>query len=302
MVSLLLLLGNLSLGQSSGNPFELRPRLPETTAVAPPSPAAEAGLTGNPFDLSPRLESPAGTAATPAVQVALRPVEPAPEAAPAADAQSAISGPLFLFNGLVLLLTTLLLIVSQRYVSRIVRGLWNEEMMRSLYRDRTAGSFGQYLAGYGIFILSLSLFIFLAARHADWLAGPQFWSPYGEIALVVTGLVALRHFTLAVLGHIFPVWEETSRYSFSIMILGIAMGLALIPINLLVAYAPENLTTTAVFAGLGVLGTGYLFRAAWGLRIAKMYLFSRLFHFLLYLCAVEIAPVLVLYKLFTSGL
>lgn len=303
LVSLLLLLGNLSFSQSTGNPFELRPRLPEPTAPVAPSSTAEAAVvTGNPFELAPRLERPANATATPAIQVALRPEAEAVTPDSTGNSKTAISGSLFLFNGLILLLTTLLLIVSQRYVSRISRGLWNEEMMRSLYRDRAAGYFGQFLAGYGIYILSLSLFVFLAARHAGWITNTEFWAPYGEVALVVTGLVTLRHFALAALGHIFPVWEKTSRYSFSIMILGIAVGLALIPTNLLIAYAPDNLTTTAVYAGLGVLSIGYLFRAAWGLRIAKMYLFRRFFHFLLYLCAVEIAPVLFLYKLFTSSL
>jgi hypothetical protein len=294
-------LGNLSLGQSTENPFELRTRLPETTAVAPVSPTSKV-LTGNPFELRPRLASPA-PAPPPAVRVALRPeTETVTPAATNAKGASAIGGPLFLYQGGLLLLTTLLLIVSQRYVSRILRSLWNEEMMRSLYRDRTSGAFGRFLAGYGIYLLSLSLFVFLLARHAGWLTGDRFWGPVGQITLVVAGLIGLRHFALAALGHIFPLWKEASRYSFGIMILNIAVGLALIPANLLVAYVPPELTSGFVYGGLAILAAGYLLRALWGLRIAQPYLFSRFFHFFLYLCAVEIAPVVVLYKLFTNGL
>lgn len=301
LVSLLLLLGNLGFGQSTANPFELQPRLPEITEVAPAVEGEEARLV-NPFELRPRLEARIPDNPTPAVQVALRP-DRAPTAPvdrrPVGD--EAIGGPLFLVNGLILLLTTLLLIVSQRYVSRILRGLGSDEIMRSLYRDRMAGYFGQFLAGYSLFVLSASLYLYLLGRYEGLLTEAAFWRPFAQIAGVVTGLAVLRHLVLAALGRIFPIQPETSRYSFSIMIFGIAAGLLLIPTNLLIAYAPSDLTSTVVYGSLGVLAAGYSWRAVWGLRIAGTFLPSRFFHFLLYLCAVEIAPVVVLYKLFTNS-
>jgi hypothetical protein len=302
LVSLLLLLGNLGFGQSTTNPFELRPRLPEPTEVAPVMAADEPRLV-NPFELRPRLESRIPDSAPPAIQVALRPDK---STAATVDrlptGNEAIGGPLFLVNALILLLTTLLLIVSKRYVGRITRGLWNEEIMRGLYRDRTAGYFGQFLAGYSLYLMSASLFVYLLGRYGGLIEGDLFWQPLAQIGAAVTGLIVLRHLVLSIMGHIFPLQAETSQYSFCIMIFGIAAGLLLIPANLLIAYAPAELTSTAVYGTLGVLGTGYLLRALWGLRIAGPYLFNRFFHFLLYLCAVEIAPVLVLYKLFTTSL
>jgi hypothetical protein len=52
----------------------------------------------------------------------------------------------------------------------------------------------------------------------------------------------------------------------------------------------------AVWGGIGLLGLIYLFRSLRGLFVGARFLAFHKLHFLLYLCAVEIAPVAIAIK------
>jgi len=102
---------------------------------------------------------------------------------------------------------------------------------------------------------------------------------------------------LAAAGAIFPVEKEAASYSFTMIAFGILLSLFLVAVNVFVAYGPAHLIQTTIYMAFGVIGLVYAFRSLRGLIIANNFLAANKFHFFLYLCAVEIAPVLVLVKL-----
>jgi hypothetical protein len=80
------------------------------------------------------------------------------------------------------------------------------------------------------------------------------------------------------------------------------MSLFLGPVNLLIAYAPEGFTPLLINGTLFILALFYVLRSLRGAFIANNYLLYYKFHFLLYLCTVEIAPALVLIKIISNYL
>jgi hypothetical protein len=105
---------------------------------------------------------------------------------------------------------------------------------------------------------------------------------------------------MRVLGSTFHIETETTHYNFNILLYNILAGIALIPVNLFVAFGPETLRLPVIYAGLGLLGILYLLRQLRGINMASHLIAGHVFQFFVYLCAVEILPVLVLFKYFIT--
>ena len=118
---------------------------------------------------------------------------------------------------------------------------------------------------------------------------------------IATGLFFLKHFVIKFLGWVFPIQKETSIYSMTITIFGIILSIILFAANVTIAYAPPQIISTIIYLSFIIIGIVYFFRSIRGLSIASKFLNRNKFHFFIYLCAVEIAPVLILWKLAMSG-
>jgi hypothetical protein len=107
----------------------------------------------------------------------------------------------------------------------------------------------------------------------------------------------IKHFFLYVLSTVFPLEKEIRLYNFIVMSAGILTGLVLTPLNIFMAYSPAPLSTTFMYLGIASFVIIFLLRAFRGLFVGATYLTTHPFHFLLYLCTAEIAPLAVLAKL-----
>ncbi len=118
-------------------------------------------------------------------------------------------------------------------------------------------------------------------------------SPYYQLE----NKYGLKHLNLLIVGSSFPVEKEAHLYGFVTMLVNILLGLVLTPINLAVAFAPAFIVEIAAWLGLGAIIIFYFFRQLKGLFIAGRFLGRHKFHFFMYLCASEIAPLLIIGKL-----
>ena len=100
---------------------------------------------------------------------------------------------------------------------------------------------------------------------------------------------------------IFPFRDELNFYNFNFFLNIKVLGAILLPINFIVAYAPQELTEWTIIGAAGVMAIAYLGLAVKGLAIAKNYLAFHKFHFIVYFCSLEIAPVLVFAKLILNA-
>ena len=96
---------------------------------------------------------------------------------------------------------------------------------------------------------------------------------------------------------IFPVDKEIKQYSFSLVIFSSILGLALVPFNIIVAFASDSLAQTALYGGLLTIFGITVFCILRGLFLGSKYLSFHKFHFFMYLCTVEIAPAVIVVKL-----
>ena len=281
----------------AGNPFELTERLGgEATGV---DSVADTAATGNPFDVA------RGARAATA------------ERAPANRARgNGVSGPLIIQptdpgegRGSVLAIHLVLLLglaglwlLFGNVLSQCVRAAFNDGLANQLYTRRSGGVMSALWVSYVFFFLAAGFYLYLLARYYNLSLDLGAWGSWGTYALVVAAAVGLKSTVLNVYAKLFPVQKEISRYLFVMMIFSIIGALLITPVNLLASYAPENFRWTFLHGGIVVLAAVYLLHLLRGVFIANRLVASRPVHILLYICAVEIAPILLIYRYLSDTL
>lgn len=200
---------------------------------------------------------------------------------------------LFLFFLLQLLLITSILGINREFIKKISRSISNDNFAKLVARDYNSGYNALFAIMYLIFIISFSIFVYLASWHFFGLKGfPRFVLFFFS----VSGVYMFRHFFLALMGFIFPFAKALSYYNFMIILFNSYLGMLLIPINVLMAYSPAFFGNMAVYIGIAIIVIMYLLRLLRGALHAYTFIRKHLFHFFLYLCTCEIAPIFILVR------
>ncbi len=272
-------------GQNTANPFELRYRLPKESAVG------GVALAVNPFDVLPHRTP---GAAKELGENATQPFQPF-SILPRGGGLSSR----FLFWILVAMFSFLTFSIAFKrgVVAKAWRGFLNDNALTLAQREASGlvGSTPYYLL-YISFVLNAGLFIFLVIRYFQNEA-------FNNVAFLLlcligaAGIFLFKHFVLRLVGWLFPVHNEVRRYNFLIIIFNCVLGLFLVPFNLMLAFASPDFKGLLVFWTLGLVAIFYVYRALRSSSIGLKILANDQFHFLLYLCTVEVAPVLLLVKL-----
>ena len=136
------------------------------------------------------------------------------------------------------------------------------------------------LAHYSYFLISYF--------KLDW--GLKGISLLGVLYLLILGVYLFRFWSLKLQAWIFPFHKELTFYNFQIFLVHKILGLLFLPIVIFLAFAPSAglLIWPSIVFGSGIIFYRY-FRA---FQSAQHHLLLYKFHFFLYLCASEAAPVL----------
>lgn len=132
----------------------------------------------------------------------------------------------------------------------------------------------------------------------DRAAGGQynFWLLYGYSVAGLSALYLGKYFILKLLGWTLRMENTTDTYIFIVFICNKVLAIFLLPLLLVAAFArPEGVTVAMTVSLVLVVGIFiYRYISSYG-YITREVKASR-FHFFLYLCAFEVAPLLLIYK------
>lgn len=282
-------------GQSTASPFDLLPRI---KATVPADSVVSIAVSSNPFDIV-KVRSFDQQPSGPQKGFRLR-VDKKDKPLTAKEKETNYRRFLFVSILTMFIFLTLIVTIFRILIEKIWKAFLNDNLLNQLHREQSSGLVLAYLILYLLFFINGGLFAFLAARYFDInISGSNFYALLICIGCLA-GFFVAKHFVLWLMGFVFPVSKEVDSYQFTIMIFNIVLGLLLVPIVLFIGYAPESTVGVVVYGALGLLGLTYLFLSLRGLFIANRFIAENKFHFLLYLCAVEISPLLVIYKIATA--
>ncbi|MCP3932951.1 MAG: DUF4271 domain-containing protein [Bacteroidetes bacterium] len=286
LISILLLSHLFLFSQTGGNPFEISPRLESANGMD--TLIRDSG-SSNPFEIAypsrpkARKESPK--------------IQPTTERTKAPLPNKDFSSFLFVVILSMLVLLTFLVTLFRSIYVKVYRAFFNDNLLSQLQREQGGGILFPYRLIYGFFFINAGIFIFSLSRFYEVSLFESHWKSLGVCILCIVILFQLKHFTLRILGIVFPLKKEMTLYNFTIIVFSVMISLVLVPANISIAYVSPEMTKYVIFTTFCLLGIIYLFRLLRGLFIANKYIWFYKFHFLLYICTVEIAPVMVLAKL-----
>ena len=148
-------------------------------------------------------------------------------------------------------------------------------------------------------VISLSIFFFLG--HSTFVGGISFnIGLFLKILLGIGAIILIKVLLERLIGSLFGIdtlidsylFQKTSYKNFS--------GLLLLPINILLVFTIP-LSINLFYVIIGFLFIINLMGFITSIKTHQKTILNNIFYFILYLCALEIAPYVILYKLFINS-
>jgi hypothetical protein len=203
----------------------------------------------------------------------------------------------FLIEIVSLIFIGLVLNTQRGFLSNLWRSLTNENILKLNHRDHNSSRNPIYLLMYLVFVANIAAFAFLLINREQTTSGFRLWA---YLVAGVSLVYLLKHLFLMAASIFLPLKKEAQLYSFTIITYNIAVGIALIPVNMMMAFGPSSFFTPMMYLGIILIISTLLLRYLRGLTISLPHLGTNPFHFLLYICTTEIAPVLILLRIISK--
>jgi hypothetical protein len=147
------------------------------------------------------------------------------------------------------------------------------------------------------FIVSTAVFLGLLFHHFGLAVNQPFWMLAAYSALALAAVYGGKFLVLKFFGWVFQLSDAADTYIFVVFSTNKIIGIFLLPFTILLAFTNGPVNAAAVTLSLIVLGLLFLYR--YFLAFASINRSARIsaLHFLIYLAAFELLPLLLINKL-----
>ena len=146
-----------------------------------------------------------------------------------------------------------------------------------------------------LFLVSGSVYIHQLAWQLK-LVQVNFWPLLLYSFILLTAVYLSKYLFLSFIGWVFNAKNVVRSYIFIVFTVNKILGIVLVPFILLMAFASGSFLQSIVTASLLVTAILFIYRYAVSLGTVRRDVKVSAFHFFLYLCSVEVLPILILYK------
>lgn len=187
--------------------------------------------------------------------------------------------------------------VFQRYLQDLFRLFFRTTLKQRQVKEQMMASPLPSLLLNILFMLSGGLFITLLLQYYGLGEQYGFWQLLLYAAAGLGVIYLVKFITLKLCGWLFRLSEATDAYTFIVFTTNKVLGIAWLPFIILMVFTHGLSQQLFITAALIITGGVFLYR--FFLSYATIHKSIKLnpFHFILYLCAFEIAPLLLINKL-----
>ncbi len=188
-------------------------------------------------------------------------------------------------------------ILYQKYVEQVVITVVNYQASVRLLREKNV-LFKNMAVGLNVvFSINLGLFVFFTLAYfnvSQVIADRNFLSVL--IYCFAIGVIySVKTLSCKLIGYIFLAQDEFKEYVHNFNLFNKNIGLFLFPIVITMPYISDYMEPLVIFSGMAVFSSLFVLRTVRGFQIIIRKGVST-FYLILYLCAIEILPVLLLVK------
>jgi len=149
----------------------------------------------------------------------------------------------------------------------------------------------------GFFIASAGLYINFLLHYYQFTPVDNFWLLYLYCCVGLSVIYLVKFVGLIICGWLFNMQKAADSYIFIVFIINKVIGVSLLPFLVLLGFTDGVMHSVALVLSWCCVGGLLLYRFILGFAAIRNEVRFNLFHFFLYLCAFEIAPLLLIYKL-----
>jgi hypothetical protein len=147
-----------------------------------------------------------------------------------------------------------------------------------------------------LFVISTGFYLASLARYYIFTVFGNFWITFLYAVLFVAAIYLGKYIILKIAGWIFNIRSATDTYIFIVFLVNKMIGIFLLPIIILISFPNQFLLPVVIPLSYLILILLLCYRFFNSFRPIRSEIKLNRFHFFLYLCAFEIAPLLLIYK------
>jgi hypothetical protein len=205
----------------------------------------------------------------------------------------------FFFLAIILLfIFSLARLIFPKYFSNLFQIFTSLNISKRHIKDQLENDNRASIWFYLIFFLSVGYIVYLLIIRNTMLYLTNFWYlNYALCTLFVIVLFGLRIGIIRIIGWIFDQGEMVQTYLFNNKLVNEFLGLMLFPLCILMMIAGKNLQSTLLVIASILFLLMFIYSYLRNIPVLRNLFRISFIHFLLYLCALEVIPILILIKL-----
>jgi hypothetical protein len=170
----------------------------------------------------------------------------------------------------------------------------------TIYKDSSTLKSSFIISLFFVQIISLAFFIHLSLSFFGY-ASKLDWILYIQIITFLIFFILSKYLIEKIIATAFNIEEFTEQFNLQKVTFRTYIGILLLPINIILFYYTDISRNILIFLLCIVLIANVLTYLV-SIKNYQSAIFSKLFYFILYLCALEIAPYYFMYYWFTKGI
>jgi len=196
----------------------------------------------------------------------------------------------------VLLVLSIIRLSYRKYFSDLFRAFLNPTLSQRQLKDQLSQSPFPNLLLNIFFAVALGLYFYLVLYRQQVFPQAEPWLLIPGLVLMVAVVYGFKYVMLRFCGWLFGNSELADAYIFILYLINKILGVLLVPFLVIIAFCSPEIARTFLYISLFFIVLLIIYRYIRSYSLVRQYLsFSKL-HFFLYLCAFEVAPVLILTK------
>jgi hypothetical protein len=146
------------------------------------------------------------------------------------------------------------------------------------------------------FVVSVATYCTFLAMHFELPFAQNFWTALLYAIGIIASIYVVKFIFLNIVGWIFGISNVTDTYIFIVFLINKMIGIFLLPLIALLAFPTARLFPVMLTLSYILVGGMLFYRFIISFRPVRNEIKLNRLHFFLYLCAFEIAPLLLIYK------
>ncbi|MEO5563816.1 MAG: DUF4271 domain-containing protein [Chitinophagaceae bacterium] len=184
-----------------------------------------------------------------------------------------------------------------KYFNDLFRVFFRTTMKQRQIREQLMQTQFPSLVFNMFFVASTGLYIDFMLHYFNILPIKSFWLLYLYCCIGLAVIYFGKFIGLKVIGWLLNMKKAADSYIFIVFIINKVIGIFLLPFLILIAFANDPVYSISLVVSWCGIAALLIYRFILGFAAIRNEVRFNLFHFFLYLCAFEIIPLLLIYKL-----